>query len=103
MLSTEVKALLIFIIIFGAFWGYRKLFMDYHQQKEAVRIINARKKRVENSEFQIEYYIKNKLYIKPLSWKKQKNKGIHPCEMNKKIRMRDYSKGCKYVVKKKGL
>ena len=57
----------------------------------------------EKSFFNIEDYIQLKKYYKDENWLMQKNKGKHPCDLKRKIKLRDYSEGCKYVVMKKGL
>lgn len=98
-----VKIALIAIALTAAFFAYRKLLSDYFKQKVSVEKFNAMKVREAKAPFAVETYIDKGMYCKDVSWLAQKNRGKHPCDLKKKINVRDYSEGCDYIIAKKGL
>ena len=101
-MTLWIKVILITMVIIVSFFGYKKVRGDYIKQKEIVMEIKT-KIRKRKSEFDIAAYIDCENYQKDRNWFYQRNRGKHPCDLKKKIKVRDFSDGCQYIIMKKGL
>lgn len=99
-MDLKWRILLVIILAVLALVVFLRIFKDYRMQKKLISLRKARKAR---GTFSIQAYADNKKHIKEKIWAKQKNKGIHPCDLNKEINLRDYSDGIPHIVKKAGM
>ncbi len=76
---------------------YFKVFKEYQMQKKILKSRELRRKQ----KLDIKNCLNNKdNYIKPIEWAKQKNKGKHPCKMNKPITKRNYAENISYILER---
>lgn len=76
---------------------YFRVFKEYQMQKKILKGRELRRKQ----KLDIKTCINNKdNYIKPKEWTKQKNKGKHPCKMNKPITKRNYAENISYMLER---
>lgn len=97
-----VKIVLIVMVLIMVFFVYKKLISEYEKQKQL--IVELKKKiREEKSVYDAKAYSEKSMYYKEHDWLRQRNRGKDPCDLKKKIKLRDYSNGCQFIVLEKGL
>lgn len=96
------KILLSLITLFVMIASFIKLQSEHNVQKELIKKIND-KNRKKKSVFDIFTYINERMYIKGPEWVYQKNRGKNPCDLKRRIKVKDYSDNCDFIVCKKGL
>lgn len=85
------------LIVFSVGAMYKKVIDEYSKQKKILKGREIRRKQI----FDIkECALEKRAYIKTRDWAKQKNRGMHPCKLNKPITKRNYAKGIVGVVKR---
>ena len=92
-----MKLLLTRLIIFSVGALYKKIIDEYSKQKKILKGRALRRKQIFNIK---ECTQKKEAYIKTMDWTKQKNRGTHPCKLDKPITKRNYAKGIAGVVKR---
>ncbi len=92
-----MKLLLTGLIVFVVGGLYKKIFDEYCKQKKILKGRELRRKQI----FDIKECVREKgAYIKTGDWTKQKNRGLHPCKLDKPITKRNYASGIMGVVKR---
>lgn len=94
----RVLSFLVFVGILSlCFWLLSCVLRNYFYQR---RIISGQKIRQQNSDIE---YAKRSDVLKVKKWLKCKNFKVAPKELEKSIRVMDYSAECNSIIEKKGL
>lgn len=99
-MDIKTKIILVLFILISSFFSYRKVCKDHIQVKKIVTSRNLRKNK---GTYDVKAYIDGKKYYKDQDWLSQRNKGVHPCDLDKPINVQRYSDGCSHVIAKKGM